>query len=111
MNRQDDIRDWINRNLAVMGRGSKKKLADFLGLPPLQITRMLNTDSGKETRAIRADEFEKIKIFFGETSFILSRDITAAKRKKLIAILEHSSPEQQEALLAFLEIWGKKRQK
>jgi len=116
MNLQDDIRARIRQNLDAMGRGSRKRLADFLGLTPLQVTRMLNNAPGKEIRVIRADEFEKIRIFFGEpaTNFdktvkpVKKHRLNPARRSRIMDIIEYSSPQQQQALLAFLEAWDKK---
>jgi len=109
MNLREDIRTRIRQNLDAMGRGSRKKLADFLGLTPLQVTRMLNTAPGQETRVIRADEYEKIKMFFGGALSALDCDIVLPeksdladlKKDRLIKLWQCSSPEQQEALLAF----------
>jgi len=99
-----------------MGRGARKRLADFIGVPPVQIARMLNTPPVRETRVIRGDEFEKMRIFFGEpaTNFdktvkpVKKHKLNAAQRKKFIDIIEYRSPQQQQALLAFLEAWDKK---
>lgn len=103
-----------------MGKGGQKKLADFLELSPLQISRMLNNPALKrQTRKIQADEFERIRIFFGESSSVFKQESTAEKKRKfsagtlerLLDILECCTPEQQEALLTFIEIWGKKPKK
>ena len=47
---QDDIRRWMKDELANAGRGSKGRLAKHLGVRPDAITRMLNTEPGKEQR-------------------------------------------------------------
>jgi hypothetical protein len=65
MDLKDQIRIWIKEQLANQGHGAKGRLADFLGVRPDIITRMLNTDPDKETRVIRAEELVKISEFFG----------------------------------------------
>ncbi|KAA6405683.1 hypothetical protein DPQ22_03215 [Candidatus Tokpelaia sp.] len=61
---QDEMRLWVRSKPAEQRRGSRKKLADFLGLTSDQITRMLNMKEGKETRGIRADEWLRIENCF-----------------------------------------------
>lgn len=65
MDLKDQIRIWIKEQLAAQGHGAKGRLAEFLGVRPDIITRMLNTDPDKETRVIRAEELVKISEFFG----------------------------------------------
>lgn len=64
---QDQIREWITAKLAERGHGARMELAKHLGLQrPDAITRMLNRSPGKETREIKASEWEAIKAFFQE---------------------------------------------
>ncbi|QNQ62215.1 XRE family transcriptional regulator [Brucella sp. 6810] len=65
MDIKDQIRLWIKAELAARGHGAKGQLADYLGVRPDIVTRMLNTDPDKETRVIRAEELVKISEFFG----------------------------------------------
>lgn len=62
---QHYIRAWMQRELDRMGHGAKGKLADFLKVRPDAITRMANTDPGKEKREIRGHELIKMEAFFG----------------------------------------------
>jgi hypothetical protein len=62
---QRDIRLWAQAELAKRGHGAKGALAKFLDVRPDAITRMTNTDPGKESREIRAHELEKMRKFFG----------------------------------------------
>lgn len=59
------IRDWLQAELQRKGHGAKGKLAEYLGIRPDGITRMLNTEPGKETREIKAGELVKMGEFFG----------------------------------------------
>lgn len=61
------LAQWISDNLKAMGHGSKGKLADFLGVRPDAVTRMLNTEPGKELRDISATELVQIGQFFKKT--------------------------------------------
>lgn len=64
---QDAMRTWISEKLAEQGHGARSRLAAHLGhARPDAITRMLNLKPGKESRVIRAEEWERIKEFFGE---------------------------------------------
>lgn len=64
---QDAMRTWISDKLAEKGHGARSRLAAHLGhTRPDAITRMLNQKPGKESRVIRAEEWERIKEFFGE---------------------------------------------
>lgn len=64
MSVKDDHRNWIRAKIAQHGRGTRVRLAVYLGSSPDVITRMLNTEDGKEVRAIKADEWAKIEEFF-----------------------------------------------
>ncbi|RWO29613.1 MAG: hypothetical protein EOS10_22490 [Mesorhizobium sp.] len=63
---QHDLRIWLQQELAKRPHGTKGKLAKFIGARPDAITRMANTDSQKETRAIEAHELELMREFFGQ---------------------------------------------
>lgn len=60
----DDIRGWLAAELEKMGRGAKGRLANYLGIRPDGVTRMLNAEPGKEVRGIKADELVKMRRFF-----------------------------------------------
>lgn len=63
---QRDIRVWVQAELAKRGHGAKGMLAKHLDVRPDAITRMMNTDPGKETREIRAHELVKMRQFFSD---------------------------------------------
>lgn len=52
--------------LEKRGRGSRKELAEYLGIRTDAITRMTNAEPGKEQREITAEELMKMAQFFGE---------------------------------------------
>lgn len=58
---------WLDEQLTKKGRGSKGRLAEFLNLRADAITRMLNTEPGKEVREAKPHELRKMAEFFGET--------------------------------------------
>lgn len=62
------IRQWLKAELQKRGHGAKGALAAHLGVRPAAITRMLNTDPGKEIREIRARELLGMQEFFGEAA-------------------------------------------
>lgn len=64
---QDDIRRWMKDELANAGRGSKGRLAKHLGVRPDAITRMLNTEPGKEQRRVEAHELLLMREFFKQS--------------------------------------------
>lgn len=61
---RDKIREWLQAELQKAGRGSKGRLAEFLGVRPDAVTRMLNNTGTKEIREIGADELVKMIEFF-----------------------------------------------
>lgn len=104
MDIQDKIKIWVKEQLSAMPRGSKKKLADCLGITPTQATRLLNTEPGKERRSIRADDLVKITEFFGR----LPDDLTLPDhmdngKRQLITLYDSVSPELQRAILAMVQ--------
>lgn len=62
-----EFRDWLVDNLRRKGRGSRKALAEKLGVRTDAISRMTSTDPSKETRRIDAAEMAKMVEFFGCT--------------------------------------------
>jgi hypothetical protein len=59
-----EIRDWLQAELDRKGYGAKGKLAEFLGIRPEGVTRMLKDEPGKEGREVAADELLKMSEFF-----------------------------------------------
>lgn len=101
----DEIRFWIINKLVERGRGSRKALADFLCLDANQITRMLNTNPGKEVRVIRADEWEKIKHFLAPELPVEKIDKPALlKRIRYIEIYDAAPPALKKELLKLAEL-------
>lgn len=64
---RQEQRDWLAAQLKRQGYGTNSRLAQFIGITPNAITRMLNNDPAKETRLIKADELVKMGQFFGAT--------------------------------------------
>lgn len=112
MNLQDKIKVWVKQQLAEMKHGSKKSLADFLDVTPTQLTKMLNTEPGKEHRVIRAEEFVKIAEFFGKTPDGLIPPLSNDDGKKqLLSIYDRVSPELQHAILAMVRALAEEKDK
>ena len=104
MDIQNDIKFWVKDQLKPMPRGTMKKLADFLKITPTQLTRLLNTEAGKEPRSMQADEFLKIVDFFGKWPDNLMPSIFPDSRKQhLLAMFDSVSPEWQQAIIAMVE--------
>jgi phage repressor protein C with HTH and peptisase S24 domain len=61
---QREMRMWLAEELQKMGHGARSRLAEFLGVRTDAITRMTNLDPRKESREIRAHEYERMKEFF-----------------------------------------------
>ncbi|MEN5279408.1 hypothetical protein ABE527_21080 [Brucella sp. TWI432] len=57
---------WLKQELGRRPRGTKGALAKFLGVSADAITRMANTENGKEAREIKAHELPLIQKFFSE---------------------------------------------
>lgn len=53
-------REWLAKLLEAEGRGAQKRLADFLGIEPSAVTRILNDE-----RQIKATELSRIAQHFG----------------------------------------------
>lgn len=112
MRTQDEMRLLIKTKLAERGRGSRKKLADFLGMNPNQITRMLNTEKNKIVRAIKLEEWFKIEEFFnlGITLEQIKKPKSAG-RERYLEIYDSSSSEVQKMLLEFAEFLSHRARK
>ncbi|MBI0002111.1 hypothetical protein H3S83_09770 [Bartonella sp. W8122] len=104
MDIQNEIKLWVKDQLKPMPRGTMKKLADFLEITPTQLTRLLNTEAGKEPRSMQADEFLKIVDFFGKWPDNMMPSIFPVSRKQhLLAMFDSVSPEWQQAIIAMVE--------
>lgn len=101
MDIQEKIRQWISLKLSERGHGSRGELASHLGVRPDVVTRMLNSQPGKETRVIRAQELIKISEFFGETPPGL--DVSNSNDDNFIEIYRHSDSETKIALQSYLK--------
>lgn len=66
-----EIRDWLQAELDRKGYGAKGKLAEYLGIRPEGVTRMLTDKPGKEGREVAADELLKMSEFFGSPPPVL----------------------------------------
>lgn len=110
MNIQNEIRSWISSQLENMGHGSKGKLAAHLGVRADAITRMLNTEPGKEARVIRADELVKIREFFNAAppGLELSSD---EEDKEFFSLYGDATPEERAAAKAFLKTLSASRKR
>ncbi|WP_254472617.1 MULTISPECIES: helix-turn-helix domain-containing protein [unclassified Bartonella] len=68
MIRQKELKIWIRKELDKMGRGSQAKLAAHLGIRRPAISNMINLNTNREMRDIKADELVKIMEFFKDSS-------------------------------------------
>lgn len=101
---ENEIKLWVKDQIDPMPRGTMKKLADFLKITPTQLTRLLNTEAGKEPRSMQADKFLKIVDFFGQWPDNLTSPIFPDSRKQhLLAMCDSVSPEWQQAIIAMVE--------
>ncbi len=64
IDKRQEIRDWLAAELLRKGHGAKGKLAEYLGIRPEGVTRILGKP-GKEGREVAADELLKMSEFFG----------------------------------------------
>ena len=104
MDLENKIKLWVQGQLVPMPRGTRKKLADYLKITPTQLTRLLNTETGKEPRSMQADEFLKITEFFGKWPDNLTSPILRDCRKQhLITMFDSVSREWQQAIIAMVE--------
>lgn len=62
MEHLDSRVQWVNDQLDKLGRGSKKALAEYIGIQPYSLSELL-----KGGRRIQLDEWPKIKEFFGSS--------------------------------------------
>lgn len=65
MDERRKIRDWLQAELDRKGHGAKGALARYLGIRSDAVSRMLNTEPGKELREIKAEELVKMSEFLG----------------------------------------------
>lgn len=63
--KRQEIKDWLQSELNRAGHGAKGKLAEYLGIRPEGVSRILTDKPGKEIREIGADELLKMSEFFG----------------------------------------------
>lgn len=63
---QNRLRAWVAAKIAEGGRGTSAALAAHVGLSRVQISRLSQTEPGKEARDIKAHELVRIVDFFGE---------------------------------------------
>jgi len=101
---ENEIKLWVKDQIDPMPRGTMKKLSDFLKITPTQLTRLLNTEAGKEPHSMRVEEFVKIVKFFGQWPDNLTSPILPYCRKQhLLAMFDSVSPEWQQAIIAMVE--------
>jgi len=97
---QQKLRAWLQDELAKRGHGAKSGLAKALNVRPDAITRMLNTDPQKETRAIEAHEHEKMKEFF----YVAPEPIRSSDEiRDVLARIEGLKPDNVTVLLSAIQ--------
>ncbi|EJF87813.1 hypothetical protein ME1_00983 [Bartonella vinsonii subsp. arupensis OK-94-513] len=100
----DQLKAWLKEQLAKNGHGSKKMLAEHLGVLPSTLTSMINNSgtSGKnksiKPRLIKATELIKIIDFFGEIPPFLIKE-----SEQFIRLYYQANPEVQKAVLTILQ--------
>ncbi|RVD13952.1 MAG: hypothetical protein EOS73_34785 [Mesorhizobium sp.] len=100
---QYELRIYLQHELARRPHGTKGQLAKFLGVKPDAVTRMTNTDPGKETRAIQAHEFERIRQFFNDAGAPAGPIRDAAEIQNMLERIEGLSPTNVETLLSMIQ--------
>lgn len=109
---QSDLRKWITHRLKAHGHGSKTRLADHIGVNRDAITRMLKPPAAQGYRVIKASELASIAEFFGETPPGFNPDFAnQGGKQKLIDLFEQASPQDQEAILSYVEFLISKEKK
>jgi hypothetical protein len=98
----DDIRDWLRAKLDGAPRGTKVRLARALGLAPDAVTRMLNSEAGKETRKITAEEHIKMRAFFAEDAGE-PIDPQSLARENAMMVFDNLPPDLQAAFAKQLD--------
>ncbi|AQX19247.1 MULTISPECIES: transcriptional regulator [Bartonella] len=93
---REQLRLWLNEQLAKKGHGSKKMLAEHLGILPSTLTSILN-NSGTN-RSIKADELIKIINFVGEIPPFLIKG-----SGQFVSLFYQANPEVQQAVLTILQ--------
>jgi hypothetical protein len=101
MDIQMKFKIWLNSELDAMGRGSRKKLAEFLGVPSDAVSRMTNMNPGKEMRDIHISDMVKMFRFFESrppeiVGALLNLNDDLASR------IANADDNEKAALLAFL---------
>lgn len=105
MNIRDEIKIKIKEKLAERGYGALKKFGDFVGLTPNQVTQILNTDEGKQTRAIKFEEWLRIEQFFAPEKLLdFDAILPPTKRARFIELYDSAAPEFQEILFEIAEL-------
>ncbi|RWC23132.1 MAG: hypothetical protein EOS55_14075 [Mesorhizobium sp.] len=100
---QHELRIYLQQELASRPHGTKGQLAKFLGVKPDAVTRMTNTDPGKETRAIQAHEFERIRQFFNDAGAPAGPIRDAAEIQNMLERIEGLSQTNVETLLSMIQ--------
>ncbi|WP_375663820.1 XRE family transcriptional regulator [Bartonella sp. CL63NXGY] len=97
----EQLKAWLNEQLAKNGHGSKKMLAKHLGILPSTLSNILNNSAKNKPikpRLIRADELIKIIDFFGEIPPFLIKE-----SEQFIRLYYQAKPEVQKAVLTILQ--------
>lgn len=105
MSEKDEAREWLRAKLEAGGHGVRVRLAKHLGFNRSDpITRMLNTEAGKEPRAIKAHELAKMREFFAleEAKPGVSGGRGPATRAEAIQVFDDLPPDLQQMFLAQL---------
>ncbi|OPB29549.1 transcriptional regulator [Bartonella sp. WD12.1] len=93
---REQLRLWLNEQLAKKGHGSKKMLAEHLGILPSTLTSILNSSGAN--RSIKADELIKIINFVGEIPPFLIKG-----SGQFVSLFYQANPEVQQAVLTILQ--------
>ncbi|ABM45024.1 hypothetical protein X471_00009 [Bartonella bacilliformis str. Heidi Mejia] len=93
---REQLKLWLKEQLAKKGHGSKKMLAEYLGVLPSSITSML--ENSEKNRIIKADELIKIINFFGEIPPFLIQE-----SGQFVSLFYQAKPEVQQAVLTILQ--------
>ncbi|GAA4668017.1 XRE family transcriptional regulator [Bartonella pachyuromydis] len=101
---REQLRLWLNEQLVKKGHGSKKMLAEHLGILPSTLTSILN-NSGTN-RSIKADELIKIINFIGEVPPFLIKGCG-----QFVSLFYQAKPEVQQAVLTILQNSGQSDKK
>lgn len=100
-NSQEHIRDWLEQQLALKGRGAKTLLARHMNIRLEALSRFLNRDPSKEGRDLSLDEILKAQEFFGAN--ILSDDEPAMTEVPVISLVSAGRMMQEHFRDEFLD--------